>query len=99
MLREEKNNNFVFSPFSLHVTLAMLTSSSTDNSTTQNELLKALGRAQNIQTLSASYKDLLEEYEVIMNLQKQKSSIHSISGNDTVLMLKFINLHFRKTTI
>ena len=66
MLKEEQNENFVFSPFSLHVTLAMLTSSSTDNSTTQNELLKALGRTQNIQTLSASYKDLLEEYEVVL---------------------------------
>jgi len=68
MLKEEKNENFVFSPFSLHVTLAMLTSSSTDNSTTQNELLKALGRTQNIQTLSASYKELLEEYEENNNL-------------------------------
>ena len=78
MLSDEKdsNSNFVFSPFSLHVTMLMLTSASTDNSTTQNELLKALGRGQNIEELSSMYKDLLEEYEVINKIDG--ISIHII---------------------
>ena len=66
MLTEERNtrNNFVFSPFSLHVTLSILTSAATDNSTTQKELLHALGREQNIEEISNSYEDLLKVYEV-----------------------------------
>ena len=66
MLNAEKNSNknVAFSPFSLHVTLAMLTSAASDNTTTQNELLKALGRVQNIESISEMYADLLEEYEV-----------------------------------
>ena len=42
----------------------MLTSASTDNSVTQNELLNALGRTRNIEELSRNYQDILEDYEV-----------------------------------
>jgi hypothetical protein len=45
----------------------MLTSAASDNTTTQSELLKALGRVQNIETISEMYADLLEEYEVTDN--------------------------------
>ena len=57
-------DNFVFSPFSLHTALAMLTSASTDNSTTQEELLNALGRTRNLAILEGRYKGVLEDYEV-----------------------------------
>ena len=53
------SDNIVFSPFSLHTALAILTSGATDNSTTQSELLLALGRVQNIQGLELRYKSLL----------------------------------------
>merc|ERR1712012_596495 len=56
------DDNVVFSPFSLHTALAILTSGATDNSTTQMELLSALGRVQNIQGLELRYKSLLDEY-------------------------------------
>merc|ERR1712012_1245423 len=49
------DDNVVFSPFSLHTALAILTSGATDNSTTQMELLSALGRVQNIQGLELSF--------------------------------------------
>ena len=70
-MRDEKNSdkNFVFSPFSLHITLAMLTAASTDNSTTQNELLNVLGRVRNIKELSEAYRDVVEEYEVILTFK------------------------------
>ena len=57
-----KNGNVVFSPFSLHTSLAMLTSGSTDGSVTQDELLKALGRFPNIQGLENHYFKLLKDY-------------------------------------
>ena len=70
-MRDEKSSdkNFVFSPFSLHITLAMLTAASTDNSTTQNELLNVLGRVRNIKELSEAYRDVVEEYEVILKFK------------------------------
>ena len=40
---KDEGDNFVFSPFSLHSVLAMLTSGSTDNSDTLKELLDAFG--------------------------------------------------------
>lgn len=55
--------NFVFSPFSLHTALAILTTASTDNSTTQSELLDALGRVKSIQSLETRYDLLLKDYK------------------------------------
>ena len=52
----------VFSPFSLHTTLAVLVSGATENSTTQKEILGALGRVQNIQALEEHYGCLLDDY-------------------------------------
>jgi len=57
-----ETENLVFSPFSLHTALAILTSGASDNSTIQSELLLALGRVQNIQGLELRYKSLLNEY-------------------------------------
>lgn len=56
------SGNVVFSPFSLHTTLAMLTSGATDGSATQTELLSALGRFPNIQGLERQYTKLLTDY-------------------------------------
>ena len=52
--------------------MAMLASAASDNTTTQSELLKALGRVQNIETISEMYADLLEEYEVTDNYNIKK---------------------------
>ena len=57
-----ENENFVFSPFSLHSVLAMLTTGVTDNSNTQWELLQAFGKAQNIQNIEKNYRNLAEQY-------------------------------------
>jgi serine protease inhibitor len=59
----EEGPNFVFSPFSLHTALAILTTGSTENSKTENELLDALGRVRNIQALEMRYQKLLKEYQ------------------------------------
>ena len=53
---KDLGENFVFSPFSLHSVLAMLTSGATKNSATQKELLDGFGRNQNIQLLEKLYK-------------------------------------------
>ena len=58
----DENENFVFSPFSLHSVLAMLTTGVTYNSNTQTELLEAFGKAQNIQNIEKNYKNLAEQY-------------------------------------
>ena len=71
---ETNNDNVVFSPFSLHTALAILTSGATDNSTTQRELLSALGRVQNIQGLELRYKSLLDEYLSMESLVHQMLS-------------------------
>ena len=58
----DENENFVFSPFSLHSVLAMLTTGVTYNSNTQTELLEAFGKAQNIQNIEKNYRNLAEQY-------------------------------------
>merc|ERR1719464_403416 len=58
----DENENFVFSPFSLHSVLAMLTTGVTDNSITQLELLQAFGKSQNIQNIEKNYRNLAEQY-------------------------------------
>lgn len=59
---DSEGANFVFSPFSLHTALAILTSAATDNSTTQSELLSALGRVKGIQSLENRYAALIDDY-------------------------------------
>jgi len=59
---EAFGENFVFSPFSLHSVLAMLTTGSTDNTKTQKELLRAFGRYDKIATLEKSYGKLVKDY-------------------------------------
>jgi len=56
-------DNFVFSPLSIHVTLAMLASSATDDSDTQTQLLNALGRTKTLQSLEKYYQSTLTDYE------------------------------------
>lgn len=58
----EEGDNFVFSPFSLHSALAILTSGATQNTTTEKELLDALGRTSNVQALESRYRLLIQDY-------------------------------------
>jgi len=60
---KEEGDNFVFSPFSLHSVLAMLTTGSTDNSDTQEELLEVFGRTRNIKTLEGMYAKYLKNFK------------------------------------
>merc|ERR1711992_64968 len=55
-------DNFVFSPFSLHSVLAMLTSGATKDSATQKELLNGFGRNQNIQLIEKLYGQFVKDY-------------------------------------
>lgn len=57
------NDNFVFSPLSIHVTLAMLASSATENSDTQKQLLGVLGRTKTLHSLENYYQTTLTDYE------------------------------------
>merc|ERR1712156_620931 len=60
---KNEGENFVISPFSLHTVIAMLTTGSTDNSTTQAELLDALGRSRTIQNLEQRYQHFVRDYK------------------------------------
>ena len=60
----EEGDNVVFSPFSLHSVLAILISGVTPGSTTERELLRALGRVNNVQRLEASYERMIDNYKV-----------------------------------
>ena len=62
-MKEQGEKNFVFSPFSMHSVLAMLTTGATDNSTTQKELLNGFGRAQKIENLEELYGQFLKSYK------------------------------------
>ena len=53
--------NVVFSPLSLHIALAMLTSGATEGSTTQRELLDVLERSENIQGLESYYHGIFQD--------------------------------------
>eukprot|EP00092_Neocalanus_flemingeri_P012628 GFUD01013611.1.p1 GENE.GFUD01013611.1~~GFUD01013611.1.p1 ORF type:complete len:450 (-),score=105.85 GFUD01013611.1:173-1456(-) len=55
-------DNFVFSPLSIHSALALLYAGSTTNSKTQNELADALGVLKSQFFLQNSYKELTESY-------------------------------------
>ena len=56
--------NLVFSPFSIHLALAMLTAAATPDKPTQLELFDVMGGINNIKELENSYKSLLDEYKV-----------------------------------
>merc|ERR1712241_130711 len=60
---EELGENYVFSPFSLHSVLAMLTTGATDGSRTQEQLLTGFGRGRNIEVLEKLYKKIVKEYK------------------------------------
>jgi len=60
---EELGENYVFSPFSLHSVLAMLTSGATDGSMTQKELLTGFGRGGNIEVLEKLYNKIVKDYK------------------------------------
>lgn len=55
--------NLVFSPFSIHLALAMLTAAATPDKPTQLELFDVMGGINNIKELENSYKSLLDEYK------------------------------------
>ena len=60
---ESEGDNFVFSPFSLHSVLAMLTSGSKRNSATEIELLDAFGSHRNVQSLEQRYGQFVKNYK------------------------------------
>merc|ERR1712141_865962 len=60
---DDLGENFVFSPFSLHSVLAMLTSGATKNSKTQTELLAGFGRNNKIDLLEKLYGQFVKDYK------------------------------------
>merc|ERR1711988_1250722 len=60
---DDFGENFVFSPFSLHSVLAMLTTGSTNDSNTQKELLQAFGRNDKIASLEKLYGQFVKDYK------------------------------------
>merc|ERR1711971_244308 len=60
---DDLGENFVFSPFSLHSVLAMLTSGATNNSETQTELLDGFGRNSKIKLLEKLYGQFVKDYK------------------------------------
>ena len=60
----ELGDNYVFSPFSLHSVLAMLTTGATNGSQTQKELLLGFGRNSKIDVLEKLYGQFVKDYKV-----------------------------------
>jgi len=60
---DDFGENFVFSPFSLHSVLAMLTTGATNDSNTQKELLQAFGRNDKISDLEKLYGQFVKDYK------------------------------------
>jgi len=56
-------DNYVFSPFSLHSVLAMLTTGATNGSQTQKELLLGFGRNSKIDVLEKLYGQFVKDYK------------------------------------
>merc|ERR1719400_2313518 len=56
------NSNFVFSPLSIHSALTMLYLGTTTNSTTENELQKAMGGLASKKSVQCSYKNIVDVY-------------------------------------
>merc|ERR1711893_24153 len=59
----ELGDNYVFSPFSLHSVLAMLTTGATNGSQTQKELLLGFGRNSKIDVLEKLYGQFVKDYK------------------------------------
>merc|ERR1712209_209547 len=60
---DELGDNYVFSPFSLHSVLAMLTTGATNGSQTQKELLLGFGRNSKIDVLEKLYGQFVKDYK------------------------------------
>jgi len=71
--KRTSDDNFVFSPLSIHSALTLLYSGSTDNSTTRGELRKALGSITSPALIREQYRDLVQSY------QDQQSFLYSNS--------------------
>ena len=63
-----KYREHLFYYCSIHVTLAMLASSATENSGTQKQLLDALGRTKTLHSLENYYQTTLTDYEVVIKV-------------------------------
>ena len=62
MAEKNQNGNFVFSPLSMHSALTMLYLGTTNNSTSRQELSKAMGGFVAEHGLSCSYKSVVDDY-------------------------------------
>jgi len=62
MAEKNQNGNFVFSPLSMHSALTMLYLGTTTNSTSRQELSKAMGGFVAEHGLSCSYKSVVDDY-------------------------------------
>ena len=62
MAEKNQNGNFVFSPLSMHSALTMLYLGTTINSTSRQELSKAMGGFVAEHGLSCSYKSVVDDY-------------------------------------
>ena len=63
LAQTSSQDNFVFSPLSLHSALSLLYLATTDNSTTQDQLGATLGIINNKKLLKVAYKELNMEYK------------------------------------
>ena len=62
MVNSLPDQNFVFSPLSLHSALAIIYFGTTDGSITQTELWTALGGLLNEDKIKSGYKNLVKDY-------------------------------------
>jgi len=62
-MAESNDSNFVFSPLSMHSALSMLYLGTTTNSTTENELQKAMGGITSKLGIKAGYKKIVGTYD------------------------------------
>ena len=61
-MAESTEDNFVFSPLSMHSALAMLFLGTTNNSTTEQELQKAMGGVSGKEAIKAGYNRIIGAY-------------------------------------
>jgi len=60
---DDLGDNYVFSPFSVHSVLAMLTTGATKSSETQKELVAGFGRNGKIELLEKMYAQFVKDYK------------------------------------
>merc|ERR1711935_914449 len=60
---DDLGDNYVFSPFSVHSVLAMLTIGATKSSKTQKELVAGFGRNGKIELLEKMYGQFVKDYK------------------------------------